>query len=64
MDNQLTNALRNFIVANEGNALDVMKRKLYDAALIETGGNVSTAAKKLGVNRQGLSNYANNWSGK
>lgn len=64
MDNQLTNALRNFIVANEGNALDVMKRKLYDAALIETRGNVTAAAKLLGVSRSALNNYANNWSGK
>lgn len=64
MDNQLTNALRNFIVVNEGNALDIMKRKLYDASLIETRGNVTAAAKLLGVSRSALNNYANNWSGK
>lgn len=61
---QLTNALRGFIVANEGQALDVMKRKLYDAALAETDGNVTKAAKLLGVSRSVLNNYINNWSAK
>lgn len=61
---QLTNALRGFIVANEGQALDVMKRKLYDAALVETDGNIPKAAKLLGVSRSHLWKYANNWSAK
>lgn len=61
MSETLTNALRGFIVTNEGDALKVMKHKLYDAALIESRGNVSSAAKLLGVSRSALSNYANKW---
>ena len=56
--------LRTFIVENEGDALDIMKRKLYDAALIECYGNVSKAARTLGISRSKLSKYANKWSAK
>ncbi|QDP56529.1 MAG: hypothetical protein Tp118SUR00d2C21406351_35 [Prokaryotic dsDNA virus sp.] len=59
-----TEQLRAFIVANEGDALDVMKRKMYDAALIECYGNVSKAARMLGISRSKLSNYANQWEPK
>ena len=59
-----TEQLRTFIVENEGDALDVMKRKLYDAALIECYGNVSKAARMLGISRSVLNNYANKWSAK
>lgn len=64
MSDQLTNALRGFIAANEGDALKVMKHKLYDAALVETRGNVTAAAKLLGVSRSALNNYVNGWEPK
>lgn len=59
-----TEQLLAFIVANEGDALDVMKRKMYDTALIECYGNVSKAARMLGISRSKLSNYANKWEPK
>ena len=61
---QLTNAPRGFIVANEGQALEVMKRKLYDAALVEADGNNTKAAKLLGVSRSHLWKYTNDRSAK
>lgn len=59
MSTTLTNALREFIIANEGDALKVMKHKLYDAALVETRGNSSAAAKLLGIGRSTMDNYIN-----
>lgn len=56
--------LKTYIEENEGSAVMVMKYKLYDEALILTGGNVTAAAKKLGVSRSALSIYANNWKPK
>lgn len=53
--------LKTYIEENEGSAVMVMKYKLYDEALILTRGNVTAAAKKLGVSRSALSIYANNW---
>lgn len=59
-----TEQLRAFIVANEGDALDIIKRKMYDSALIECRGNVSKAARMLGISRSKLNNYANKWESK
>ena len=59
-----TEQLRAFIVANEGDALDIIKRKMYDAALIEYYGNVSKEARMLGISRSKLNNYANKWESK
>lgn len=56
--------LKTYIEENEGSAVMVMKYKLYDEALILTRGNVTAAAKKLGVSRSALSIYANNWKPK
>ena len=56
--------LKTYIEENEGSAVMVMKYKLYDEALILTSGNVTAAAKKLGVSRSALSIYANNWKPK
>lgn len=56
--------LKTYIEENEGSAVMVMKHKLYDEALILTRGNVTAAAKKLGVSRSALSIYANNWKPK
>ena len=56
--------LKTHIEENEGSAVMVMKYKLYDEALILTRGNVTAAAKKLGVSRSALSIYANNWKPK
>lgn len=56
--------LKTYIEENEGSAVIVMKYKLYDEALILTRGNVTAAAKKLGVSRSALSIYANNWKPK
>lgn len=57
-------AIRSVIEENEGSAVMIMKYKLYDEALIMTRGNVTAAAKKLGVSRSALSIYANNWKPK
>lgn len=56
--------LKTYIEENEGSAVMIMKYKLYDEALILTRGNVTAAAKKLGVSRSALNNYANNWKPK
>lgn len=56
--------LKNYIEENEGSAVMVMKYKLYDEALILTRGNVTAAAKKLGISRSSLNIYANNWKPK
>ena len=53
--------LKSFITENEGDAMLKMKRKLYDEALILAYGNVSKAARMLGVSRSVLNNYANKW---
>lgn len=56
--------LKTFITENEGRVMLVMKHKLYDEALILSRGNVSRAARMLGVSRSVLNNYANKWEGK
>lgn len=57
-------SLKSFITENEGSAMLAMKHKLYDEALILARGNVSKAARMLGVSRSVLNNYANKWEGK
>ncbi len=56
--------LGTFIKENKGDAIKVMKHKLYDEALILTYGNISEAARMLGVSRSALGNYANKWQPK
>lgn len=57
-------SLKQFIAENEGGAMKTMKHKLYDEALVLCYGNVSKAARMLGVSRSVLNNYANNWKPK
>ena len=59
----MNNQLKSFITENEGDAMLKMKHKLYDEALILAYGNVSKAARMLGVSRSVLSNYANKLEG-
>ena len=56
--------LGKFINDNKENAVKAMKHRLYDEALILTYGNVSEAARILGVSRSALNNYANKWQPK
>lgn len=56
--------LGGFIKENQGCALTRMKHKLYDEALLLAYGNVSEAARMLGVSRSALNNYANKWEAK
>ena len=58
----MNNQLKSFITENEGDAMLKMKRKLYDESLILVYGNVSKAARMLGVSRSVMNNYANKWS--
>lgn len=54
--------LSDYINANKGRVIKEIKNNLYEEALTMTGGNVSEAARLLGVSRSGMSNYKNDWS--
>lgn len=53
------NQLREFIRENNGTAVKVMRKNLYDAALVESRGSITGAARLLGVSRSALTNYIN-----
>lgn len=53
------NQIREFIRENEGVAVKVMRKNLYDAALVESRGSITGAARLLGVSRSALNNYIN-----
>ena len=57
-------SLGKFINENKESAVKVMKHRLYDEALILSYGNISEAARSLGVSRSALSKYANKWQSK